>query len=124
MFAERLPGFKVIFCGYSHGACLAMLAAQNWRFLTGEKPDCAIFGSPMLAWGDSAQRALNDSMSLRCWINRVDEVTAVPLRKWGYRHVREDLVSVRSVPFFSRFRVHKHHQIYDRPEIYPVGWGP
>ncbi|MCL2294491.1 MAG: hypothetical protein FWC36_06480 [Spirochaetes bacterium] len=117
--AERLPGFEIIFCGFSHGAALAQLAAQNWFFLTKEKRKCIIFGSPKLAWGDNAQRILNDSMELTNWINRADIVTTVPLRKWGYRHVRENLVDVRRIPFLSKLRVRKHHQIYDRPEIYP-----
>jgi len=26
---ERLPGFKIVFCGFSHGGPLAMLAAKN-----------------------------------------------------------------------------------------------
>ena len=119
MLAERLPDFKVKFCGYSHGGPLAMLAAQNWNFLTNEKCNCETFGPPMLAWGDAAQRVLNNSMNLTNWVNRADVVTTVPLKSWGYRHVREDLINVKRIPVLSLFRVSKHHQIYSQQEIYP-----
>jgi len=122
MFHERLPNFDIVFCGFSHGAALAQLAAQNWNYLTGQRRQCVIFGSPKLAWGDNAQRILNNAMILTNWINRADAVTAVPLERWGYRHVREDLVNVRHIPFLSKLRIHKHHQIYDRLEIYPKNW--
>ena len=117
--AQRLPDFSIVFCGFSHGGPLAMLAAQNWHFLTGQRCRCDIFGSPMLAWGDAAQHILNNSMLLTNWINRADAVTRVPLEKWGFRHVREDLVNVTRLPILSLFRIYKHHQIYGRPEIYP-----
>ena len=121
--AERLlPGFEVIFCGFSHGAALAMLAAQNWHFLMGQRCKCVIFGSPKLAFDDNAQRVLINSMHLTNWINRADAVTRVPLKKWGFRHVIENLVNVSRLPVLSLFRVSKHHQIYGRPEIYPAQW--
>jgi len=120
-FTERLPDFRVVFCGFSHGGPLAMLAARDWKDITGAKCECVIFGSPKLAWGDNAQRVLNDSMFLTNWINPADAVTAVPLRRWGFRHVREDLVNVRRIPILSKLRIYKHHQIYSRPEIYPQG---
>jgi len=122
MFVGRMPGFKVVFCGFSHGGPLAKLAAQNWHHITGQRCECVTFGSPKLAWGDAAVRVLNNAMILTNWINRADAVTAVPLERWGFRHVREDLVNVRSIPFLSKFRIHKHHQIYSRPEIYPENW--
>ena len=122
LFHERLPDFNIVFCGFSHGAALAQLAAQNWHHLTGQRCECVTFGSPKLAWGDNAQRVLNNAMILTNWINRADAVTAVPLARWGYRHVREDLVRVRAIPGLSKLRIHKHHQIYGRPEIYPQIW--
>ena len=117
--AERLPGFRVVFCGFSHGAALAQLAAQNWHFLTGERCACVTFGSPKLAWGDAARRVLGGSMELTNWINPADVITTVPLRRWGFAHVREDLVNVRRIPLLSKLRVRMHHQIYGRKEIYP-----
>jgi len=122
MFSERLPRFKIVFCGFSHGAALAQLAAQNWHFLTGQICQCVTFGSPKLAWGAEAQRVLNAAMILTNWMNPADAVTLVPLRRWGYRHVREDIVNVRRIPILSKLRIYKHHQIYDRPEIYPQAW--
>ena len=122
MFTGRMPGFKVVFCGFSHGGPLAMLAAQNWHFITGQRCQCVTFGSPKLAWGDNAQRVLDNAMILTNWINPSDAITKVPLRRWGFRHVREDLVKVRRLSFLSKLRISKHHQIYDRPEIYPENW--
>jgi len=118
-FAERLPDFRAVFCGFSHGGPLAMLAAQNWHFLTGQKPDCVIFGSPKLAWGDNAPRVLANAMNLANWINRADAVTAVPPRRWGFRHAAENIVNVSRIPILSKFRVSRHHQIYGEPDIYP-----
>ncbi|MCL2381343.1 MAG: hypothetical protein FWC64_07080 [Treponema sp.] len=121
-YTERLSGFKVVFCGFSHGGPLAMLAAQNWNDITGTRCECVIFGSPKLAWGDNAQRILNNSMFLTNWINPADAVTTVPLHRWGFRHFRKDLVKVRNIPILSLFRVSKHHQIYSDARIYPQGW--
>ena len=115
-------GFKVVFAGFSHGGPLAMLAAQQWNQRTGEKCQCVTFGSPKLAWAAEARRVLNESMILTNWINPADIVTTVPLHRWGFRHVREDIVKVRAIPVVSKLRVSKHHQIYDRPEIYPTNW--
>jgi len=119
MFIKMFPDFKVIFGGFSHGGPLAMLAAQNWNHLTGQRCDCVIFGSPKLAWGADAQRVLSNAMNLTNWINPADAVTAVPLHRWGFRHVREDLVNVRRIPVLSKLRISKHHQIYSDPRIYP-----
>ena len=118
--AKKLSGFAVVFCGYSHGAALAMLAAQDWHYRTGQKCQCVIFGSPRLAWGDAAQRVLNNAMYLTNWVNRADAVTRLPLKKMGFRHVRVNLVKVSRLPVLSLFRVSKHHQIYKCPEIYPA----
>ena len=125
---ERLPGFEVVFAGYSHGAALAQLAAQNWNFLTAqrasqrhaERPQCVTFGSPKLAWGIEAMAVLNNAMHLTNWINHADAVTRVPLAAWGFMHVQQNPVNVARLPVLSLFRVHHHHQIYSRPEIYPV----
>ena len=114
--------YHVCFAGFSHGAALAQLAAEDWSFRgqgDGARPDCVCFGSPKLAWGEEAVRRLGGSMILISWINRADLITKVPLARWGFRHVREHFVSVRRVPLLSLFRVGKHHQIYDREEIYP-----
>ena len=121
--AERLPGFEVVFCGYSHGAALAQLAAQNWHWLgMAERPRCVAFGAPKLAWGDAAVRVLQNAIRLTSWINRADAVTGVPLRKWGFRHAAENIVNVSRIPVLSLFRVSKHHQVYDRFDIYPTSW--
>jgi len=119
---EKLPGFTVVFCGFSHGGPLAQLAAENWFRLTGQRCQGVIFGSPKLAWGDNAQRVLSNAMILTSWVNRADAVTAVPLKQWGFRHVLEHLVNVRRIPILSKLRIWKHHQIYNRPEIYPENW--
>jgi len=119
---ERLLGFRLVFCGFSHGGPLAMLAAQNWHHRTGERCECVTFGSPKLAWGDAAQRVLQNAMILTNWINRADAVTEVPFRRWGFRHVLEHLVKIRMIPILSKLRISKHHQIYNRPEIYPENW--
>ena len=117
---ERLPDFEVIFGGFSHGSPPATFAAKNWFDLTGQKCKCHTFGSPMFAFGDNAQRILSNAMFLTNWINRADAVTRVPLQQWGFRHIREDLVNVKSLPILSLLRVRHHHQIYERPEIYPA----
>jgi len=114
--------YHVCFAGFSHGAALAQLAAENWNFRAlggGALPDCVCFGSPKLAHGRRAVERLGGSMLLVNWINRADLITTVPLRSWGYAHVREHFVNVRRVPLLSLLRVGKHHQIYDRKEIYP-----
>ena len=122
MLHERLPDFNIVFCGFSHGAALAQLAAQNWHHITGQRCQCVIFGSPKLAWGEAARRVLSNAMILTNWINRADAVTAVPLERWGFLHVLVHLVNVRVIPILSKFRIRKHHLIYSRPEIYPENW--
>ena len=111
--------YELVFCGFSHGAALAQLAAEDYGFRFGGRPRCVCFGSPKLAWGDDAVAHLQTSIDLANWINRADVVTTVPLRGWGYRHVRENPVSVRRIPLLSKLRVHKHHQIYGDGRIYP-----
>jgi len=108
-----------VFCGFSHGAALAQLAAENYNFRFGKRCQCICFGSPKLAWGSPAADRLRSSMMLTNWINKADAVTKVPLRKWGYRHVLTNIVNVRRIPLLSVLRVNKHHQIYGRREIYP-----
>jgi len=117
---ERLPGFKVVFCGFSHGGPLAMLAAQNWNMLTGERCECVIFGSPKLAWGDNAQRILNNAMILTNWINRQDAITHLPLERWGFRHVVEHLV--KRSGFWRIVKIAREHLIYGKYKIYPKNW--
>ena len=113
--------YELVFCGFSHGAALAQLAAEDYGFRFCGRPRCVCFGSPKLAWGDGTVAHLQGSIDLTNWINRADVITTVPLHRWGYRHVREDLVDIKRVPFFSLFNVLKHHQIYGRRGIYPQG---
>ena len=127
--SRPLPGgrwgaYDMVFCGYSHGAALAQLAGENWRFLHGGPTSgtrVITFGSPKLAWGDRAAFHLQSALDLTAWINRADIVTAVPPRSWGFRHVREDLVNVRRIPVLSKLRVRKHHErVYGMRSVYPV----
>ena len=111
--------YELIFCGFSHGAALAQLAAEDYNYRYRDICRCICFGSPKLAWGNNAVFRLQVSMNLKNWINRADVITTVPLHRWGYRHARENLVNVRSIPVLSKLRVRKHHQIYDRREVYP-----
>ena len=122
--SRPLPGgghgaYKLVFCGFSHGAALAQLAAEDCGSRFGGVYDCVCFGSPKLAWGTRALTHLQRSIRLTNWINRADLITALPFRALGYRHVREDFVNVRRIPLLSSLRVFKHHQVYDRKEIYP-----
>ena len=110
--------YELIFCGFSHGAALAQLAAEDYGFRFGGRPRCVCFGSPKLAWGDGAVTHLQRSVDLTNWINRADAITALPFRRWGYRHVREDFVNVRRIPVLSKLRVRKHHQVYGDGRIY------
>jgi len=110
--------YEPIFCGFSHGAALAQLAAEDYAFRFGGRYRCICFGSPKLAWGNRAVRHLQGTTDLTNWINRADVITTVPFRKWGYAHVREDFVNVRRIPVLSKFRVRKHHQIYGDARIY------
>jgi len=112
--------YDLAFCGYSHGAALAQLAAEDYAFRFGGASECECFGSPKLAWGDAAKRHLQRSMFLTNWINRADAVTALPPRALGYRHVAEHLLSVRRIPFLSMLRIRHHHETaYGLPEAYP-----
>ena len=111
--------YKLIFCGFSHGAALAQLAAEDYNYRHKKTCRCICFGSPKLAWGAMAPSHLHSSIYLTNWINRADVITTLPLLRWGYRHVIEDFVNVRSIPLLSKLRVRKHHQIYDRKEVYP-----
>jgi len=111
--------YKLIFCGFSHGAALAQLAAEDYNYRHKKTCRCICFGSPKLAWGAMAPSHLHSSIYLTNWINRADVITTLPLLRWGYRHVIEDFVNVRSIPLLSKLRVRKHHQIYDRREVYP-----
>ena len=96
-----------------------MLAAWSWFKLTRKRYRCVIFGSPKLAWGNNAVKTIAASMYLTNWVNEADIVTRLPLEKMGFRHIGQRLVNVRRIPVLSLFRVSKHHQIYDRKEIYP-----
>jgi len=115
----RHGAYELIFCGFSHGAALAQLAAEDYGFRYGGRFRCVCFGSPRLAWGDNAVTHLQRSADLTNWINRADVITALPSRGWGYRHVREDFVNVRRIPVLSKLRVRKHHQVYGDRRIYP-----
>jgi len=117
--ARMLPDYRIVICGFSHGGGLTLLAGEAWFRITGKPVECENFGSPKGAWGDAAVRVLQNALILTNWINRADAVTEVPLRQMGFRHPREDLVNVRRIPILSKLRISKHHQIYDRPEIYP-----
>jgi len=120
---RALPNFDIVFCGFSHGAALAQLAAQNWHHLTGQRRQCVIFGGPKLAWTGkgNAMQVLNNAMILTNWINPLDAVTGVPLSRWLFAHVRIDKVK-RSGSRLRLFNIRKEHQIYDREEIYPKNW--
>jgi len=118
----QMANFDIVFCGFSHGGPLAMLAAENWYRIMGQRCQCITFGSPKLAWGDAARSVLNRAMILTNWINRADAITALPFEWWGFLHVLIHLVNVRRIPILSLFNVWRHHQIYNRPEIYPEKW--
>ena len=114
--------FIVVFGGFSHGAPLAQLAAREWFERTGRRHLCICFGSPRLAWGIEALRVIGDSQQLINWVNPGDPVTHVPLTRWGFQHVRENIVNVRHIPVLSFLRPVHHHEIYTYANIYPENW--
>jgi len=69
-YTRVMPGWRLVFCGFSHGGPLAMLAAWSWYKLTRKRYRCVIFGSPKLAWGYNAVKTIAASMRLTNWINK------------------------------------------------------
>jgi len=116
-----LPGggtkaLEPVFCGFGGGAALAQLAAEDYNFRFGRVCDCVCFGSTKVAWGDVSKRHLQRAMRLTNWINRADVVTSVPLRMFGYGHVREDFVNARAASVFGKCG---NRRVYGKREIYP-----
>lgn len=94
---ERIKHFTVV--GYSHGAALALLC---YDYIVQKREDLSDsvfgygFGSPRVFKGWLSQRARARFEHFRYISNRGDIVTHLPLRLFGYRHVkRQDFVGKR-----------------------------
>ena len=119
---RQFAGFQVVFGGFSHGGPLAMLAGHEWSVKTGRREQCIIFGSPKLAWGDTAVARIQEAVDVTHWLNPADAVTRVPFSRWGFVHVDRSLVIVPGNTLFSIVNISRQHQIYGEHSIYPENW--
>jgi len=72
--------------GYSQGAALAQLAAEDYYFTAGKPIDTVCFGPPRVFWMPNEYLKISQSYTKLVMVDN-DLVTCVPFAIWGYRHV-------------------------------------
>jgi len=81
----RGSGKRLVILGYSHGAALAVVAHEDFKF-NGYKPETHAFGCPRVLWMPS--KKIRERFSgVTLYQSRGDLVTHVPFVIMGFRHV-------------------------------------
>ncbi|MBQ0003601.1 MAG: lipase family protein [Treponema sp.] len=107
---EVLPNRKVIITGWSNGAAMATLAAEDFYYRTGCKPIVITFGNPQVCFDPfTAHHILNCCDDFREYCNVNDIVTKVPP---FYFHVHK--INVGNFKLFGIFNPWKYHTNYDK----------
>lgn len=100
---------KVIIAGWSNGAAMSMLAAEDFFFRTGIKPTVVNFGCPMVCFDKLSAQYIKDCCEeVREYCNNNDVVTKVPL---FFEHVNKIAVG-DEYKFKKLFDPWNYHQAY------------
>lgn len=103
---------EIYSCGWSQGAALAVLNAQDIYFHTGRKVHLVSFGAPMVAYGKKTRDACRDScIDAYEFCNRNDVVTYQPPFPNWY-HIRRVNIGDK-FNLFKLFDPMKYHTNYD-----------
>lgn len=123
---KQHEGYELLIIGWSHGAALAMLAAEDINFrsrkelsnpLTGERPKVITFGAPKFAFGKRTVEYFKDCIDPTSEevCDRNDMVTIVQLP--GYKHICKSSVG-ESFKLRKFFNPKFYHTSYDREGLY------
>ena len=111
--------YELVFAGFSKGASMAQLAAEDWHFRTGQKCRVIGFGGAKVAHGADSVSYLGSCMSLTHFIHRNDLVGRLPpFSGWAHSRRLVWLGPRRGNPFKILFGAQKYHQSYGDMELY------
>lgn len=100
---------KIILGGWSNGAAVVKLAAEDMYFRTKIKPTVVTFGSPKLCFDRKTARHIKSCcQEIREYCNENDIVTKVPSFFW---HVGK--ISIGKKEIFGIFNPQKYHTNYE-----------
>ena len=108
-------GKKLIISGWSHGAALTILAAEDYHYRTGERPVVINYGAPSIIapLAFRTKKYLSECMDYRLFSDVNDLVTKIPPFYMSLKRTKLD-----KFVFGGIFHPNIYHCIYNKEELY------
>lgn len=124
------PDYNLTITGWSHGAGLALFAAEDFNFRsrtdkkdpnTGKKADVYTFGGPAVIFGDDSVEYFKKCINkIYEFCNNKDIVTYLPPKFFGYRHVNRVNIASFIVESKKMLNPQKYHTTYYMSSYYII----
>lgn len=114
--SKQYKDYKLIITGWSYGGAISLLAAEDWTWRTGYKPEVITFGAPKPFWGSKSRKYLLHVLGeVKEYCHKSDIVTYCPPFT-GYKHVKKE--SIGKFNLFRLFNSYTWHCCYGDEDWY------
>lgn len=113
----KAQGYTVEVCGWSYGGAMAVLAAEDFNYRTGNKPGIVTFGAPKPLWGRKTWHYINTCLEYAVQYAHVNDVVPLCIPLPGYRMVNKVKVG-KGFCILKLFNAEKYHCMYGDKSLY------
>ena len=111
--------YEIKFAGFSKGASIALLGAEDWAWRTNKRSKVVQFGGAMVGKGTGFLNRMAVAVETVHFVHRNDIVTRLPpFPGWSHVNVLHILGNRFLNPFKLLFRANKYHQSYGDQSLY------
>lgn len=114
---EMYPAYSAVICGWSYGGAMALLAAEDFHFRTGNMAVVVTFGAPKPLWGIKTEQYFERCVSCVLQWSHVNDLIPLLPPFIGYRRLTTNLCG-KGFSLLKLFRPDVYHCIYGKEEIY------
>lgn len=114
---KKYPDYKCEINGFSMGAALAQIAAEDFYFRTGIKPSVVAFGCPKPFFGKKTRKYVESCIDIEnsYLINDCNDIVSKVVPFIGWKHMKDETkVALEKKCFFKLFNAVKFHTNYDK----------
>ena len=115
----KKDGYSVEVCGWSYGGAMAVLAAEDFNYRTGNKAGVVTFGAPKPLWGRKTWEYVRSCVAYAVQYAHVNDVVTLCIPLPGYRMIQKVKVG-KDFCIFKLFNAEKYHCMYGDKNLYKV----
>lgn len=104
--------------GWSHGGALAVIAAEDIYYRTGEEVSLITYGAPKVCYGQKTRKRLIESCFFAVQLANNNDIVPLQPPFLFYCHVNKIKIGAEDFSLKKLFNPKKYHCIYDDIETY------